>query len=150
MPFAGLVLGVLLAGCSGERPVDLGVKNGRLAPCPETPNCVSSQSTDKDHVIEPLTYSSSTSEALTDLKKIILQMPRTKIVIESDHYLSVECTSAIWRFVDDVEFLFDDATKTIHVRSASRMGKNDLGVNRKRVEMIRSAWNARKMSHGGK
>ncbi|HYA86015.1 MAG TPA: DUF1499 domain-containing protein [Nitrospirota bacterium] len=130
-------------GCSGVRPENLGVKDGHLAPCPETPNCVSSQSTDKDHAIAPLRYSSSTSEAMADLKKIILRMQRTKVVFESDHYLSVECSSAVFRFVDDVEFSFVDAAKTIHVRSASRMGKDDLGVNRKRIEAIRFAWNAR-------
>jgi uncharacterized protein (DUF1499 family) len=79
---------------------------------------------------------------VVDLKKIIQQMKRTRIVTEADNYLYVEFTSALWRFVDDVEFSFDDASKTIHVRSASRLGKSDLGVNRKRIEMIRTAWNA--------
>ena len=141
--FSGIALSVLLTGCSGVRPANLGVQDGHLAPCPETPNCVSSQSTDKVHAIAPLLYSSSTSEAVADLKKIVLQMKRTKIVDEKDHYLAVEFTSAIWRFVDDVEFSFDNASQTIHVRSASRMGKSDFGVNRKRIEMIRSAWNTR-------
>lgn len=125
------------------RPANLGLKDGHLALCPETPNCVSSQSPDNLHFVSPLSYSSSTFEAMADLKKIILQMKRTKIVIENDHYLSVEFTSAIWRFVDDVEFSFDDVAHTVHIRSASRMGKYDLGVNRKRIEMIRAAWNVR-------
>jgi uncharacterized protein (DUF1499 family) len=140
---SGIVFSLFLIGCTGVRPANLGVKDGRLAPCPETPNCVSSQSTDKDHAIAPLSYSSSGSEALADLKKIIQQMKRTRIVTETDDYLYVEFTSALWRFVDDVEFSFDEASKTIHMRSASRLGKSDLGVNRKRIEMIRAAWNSR-------
>ena len=139
----GAVFSLFLIGCTGVRPVSLGVKDGRLAPCPETPNCVSSQSTDKDHFIAPLSYSSSTSEAVANLKKIIQQMNRTRIVAETDNYLYIEFTSALWRFVDDVEFSFDDASKTIQVRSASRLGKSDLGVNRKRIETIRAAWNSR-------
>lgn len=141
--FSGIVFSLFLIGCSGVRPANLGVKDGRLAPCPPTPNCVSSQSTDKDHAIAPLSYSSSMPEAMADLKKIIQKMKRTRIVAETDNYLYVEFTSALWRFVDDVEFYFDDASKTIQVRSASRLGKSDLGVNRKRIEMIRAAWNAR-------
>ncbi len=76
------------------------------------------------------------------LKKIILQMKRTKIVTETNVYLHVEFTSAIWRFVDDVEFFFDGAKKLVHVRSASRLGYSDFGLNRKRVENIRKAWEA--------
>ncbi len=70
-------------------------------------------------------------------------MERTKIVNETDHYLAVEFTSAMWRFVDDAEFLLDDTARAIHVRSASRMGRYDLGENRKRIEMIRAVWNLR-------
>lgn len=143
LSLSGIVFSLFVIGCTGVRPANLGVKDGRLAPCPETPNCVSSQSTDKDHAIAPLSYSSSTSGAMADLKKIIQQMKRTRIVTEADNYLYVEFTSALWRFVDDVEFSFDNASKTINVRSASRLGKSDLGVNRKRIEMIRTTWNAR-------
>jgi uncharacterized protein (DUF1499 family) len=143
MSFPSLVAGVILLGCSGMKPDNLGVKDGHLAPCPETMNCVSSVSADKDHFVLPLSYSSSISESMADLKKIILQMRRSKIIIENDHYLSVEFRSAIWRFIDDVEFSFDDVAQIIHVRSASRMGKYDFGINRKRIEMIRTAWNSR-------
>ena len=81
-------------------------------------------------------------EAIAGLRKIILQMKRTKIVTETKNYLHAEFASAIWRFVDDVEFSFDDHAKLIHVRSASRLGYSDFGVNRKRVEAIRTAWQA--------
>ncbi|HSA78911.1 MAG TPA: DUF1499 domain-containing protein [Nitrospirota bacterium] len=129
-------------GCTGGRPANLGVSDGRLAPCPSSPNCVSSQSTDNEHAVEPFLYSSSTPEAIAGLRKIILQMKRTKIVSETNNYLHAEFASAIWRFVDDVEFSFDDHAKLIQVRSASRLGYSDFGVNRKRVEAIRTAWQA--------
>ena len=131
---------ICMAGCSGVRPTELGVKNGRLAPCPSSPNCVSSQSKDPEHAVEPLSYTKSALRAMTDLKKVILGMKRSKIVEERDSYLRAEFTSALWRFVDDVEFYFDEGTQVIHVRSASRLGKSDFGVNRKRVEEIRTIW----------
>jgi uncharacterized protein (DUF1499 family) len=133
---------ILIISCAGERPANLGLRDGTLAPCPSSPNCVSSQSTDKVHAVEPLPYSSSTPEAIANLKKIILHMERTKIVTETDNYLHAEFTSALWRFVDDAEFFFDDNAKLIQVRSASRLGYSDFGVNRKRVEAIRAAWQA--------
>lgn len=131
---------IFMGGCSGVRPTDLGVKDGRLAPCPSTPNCVSSQSRDPEHAVEPLSYMASAPRAMADLKKVILGMKRSKIVEERDFYLRVEFTSALWRFVDDVEFYFDEGTQVIEVRSASRLGKSDFGVNRKRVEEIRTIW----------
>ena len=138
-----VIMGLLIIGCSGTRPANLGVKNGKLLPCPSSPNCVSSQSSDKEHTVEPLRYSTSTAEAMAELKKIIQQMKRTLIVTETGTYLHVEFTSALWRFVDDVEFWFDESARVIHVRSASRLGSSDLGVNRKRIEEIRARWNAR-------
>jgi uncharacterized protein (DUF1499 family) len=136
--------GAFFAGCSGVRPVNLGVQDGKLLPCPSTPNCVSSQSIDRQHHVDPLKYASSTSEAMADLKGIVQQMKRTVIVSETGNYLHIEFTSAIWKFVDDVEFSFDEGAQVIHVRSASRVGNSDLGVNRQRVEEIRTRWNVRK------
>lgn len=123
---------------AGKRPSNLGVQDGRLAPCPNTPNCVSSQSTDTVHKIEPLTYKSSSEEAFAKLKQAIIAIPRTKIITQSPNYLYVEFTSTIMGFVDDVEFYLDADAKVIHVRSASRLGQSDLGVNRKRIETIRT------------
>jgi len=133
---------ILIIGCTGGRPASLGVRDGKLAPCPSSPNCVSSQSTDKDHAVQPLPYFSTTPEAIAGLRKIILQMKRTKIITETNSYLHAEFASALWHFVDDVEFSFDDHAKLIQVRSASRLGYSDFGVNRKRVEAIRAAWQA--------
>jgi uncharacterized protein (DUF1499 family) len=144
---SSLILSVtFFVGCSGVRPVNLGVKDGKLLPCPSSLNCVSSQSSDNEHFIAPLRYTSSTADAMADLKKIILQMKRTAIDSETGNYLHVEFTSALWRFVDDVEFWFDESAHVIHVRSASRVGHSDLGVNRKRIEEIRAKWNARMKS----
>jgi uncharacterized protein (DUF1499 family) len=123
---------------AGKRPNDLGVRDGKLAPCPNTPNCVSSQSADAVHKIEPLTYKSTPQEALAQLKQVIQSLPRTKIITETNNYIYAEFTSAIMGFVDDVEFYLDPEAKVFHVRSASRLGKSDLGVNRKRIEAIRA------------
>ena len=132
--------GLIIASCSGTRPANLGVTNGLLAPCPSSPNCVSSQARDPEHAVPALTFTTSSAEAMAKLKKIIQAMPRTLIVTETPAYLHAEYTSAVMRFVDDVEFSLDESTRSINLRSASRLGKSDLGVNRKRVEEIRSKW----------
>jgi uncharacterized protein (DUF1499 family) len=128
------------AGCSGKRPANLGVQGGRLASCPSSSNCVSSQSRDQEHAVKPLVYTTSATEAHDDLRKILLGMKRVEIRTDTGAYIHAEFSSAVWRFVDDVEFYFDDAAKTIQVRSASRLGSYDFGVNRERVESIRALW----------
>ena len=133
---------VLIVGCSGTSPSNLGLQEGRLAPCPDSPNCVSTQSTDAKHGIDPIVYTTSMEEARDRLEKIVRAMPRTKVVRQEEDYMHLECSSRLLRFVDDVEFWFDDANKVIHCRSASRKGYSDLGVNRKRVEQIREQFNA--------
>lgn len=135
-----LLLAALLICCRGTRPANLGMKDVTLAPCPSSPNCVSSQSSDDAHRIAPVTYSGRAADAMKKLSAIIQTFPRTSLITVSDTYLHAELTSAIFRFVDDVELLADDASKIIHVRSASRLGTSDLGVNRKRVEEIRRRW----------
>jgi uncharacterized protein (DUF1499 family) len=109
-----------------------------LSPCPSSPNCVSTQAQDESHAIAPFRYQRTRAEAKEALKAIIRSLPRTKLVEEDDTYLHYEFTSLLLRFVDDVEFLFDDEAKTIHFRSASRTGYGDLGVNRRRMEEIRT------------
>ena len=109
-----------------------------LAPCPSSPNCVSTQTQDEGHAIAPIRYRKSRVEAKEALKEVIRSLPRTKLVEEDESYLHYEFTSLLLRFVDDVEFLFDDETKTIHFRSASRTGYGDLGVNRTRMEQVRA------------
>src|SRR5512147_2742892 len=108
-----------------------------LAPCPASPNCVSTQAQDEGHAIAPIRYRKSRAEAKEALKEAIHSLPRMQLVEEDETYVHYEATSLLLRFVDDVEFLFDDETKTIHFRSASRTGYGDLGVNRRRMEKIR-------------
>ncbi len=109
-----------------------------LGLCPSSPNCVSTQAQDEGHAIAPFRYRKSRAEAKEALKEVIRSLPRAKLVEEDETYLYYEVTSLLFRFVDDVEFLFDDDTKTIHFRSASRTGYGDLGVNRTRMEQLRS------------
>jgi len=134
---AGLIL---LMGCSGTRP-DLGVNNGELVPCPESPNCVNSQAADEEHAIEPLHFTGTGQQAHVRLVQILASEKRTNILTAEKNYIRAEFTSAVFRFVDDVEFYFPDdpgGGTIIHVRSASRIGHSDLGVNRKRIERIRN------------
>ena len=137
-----LLPAVLIVGCHGAPPQDLGVREGRLAPCPSSPNCVSSQEDGEEHRVAPLPYIGTAEEAMKKLKAIVHSLPRTSIVTETPAYLHAEFTSFLFRFVDDAEFFADDSAKVIHVRSASRLGYSDLGVNRKRIELIRERWNA--------
>ena len=137
-----LCLVVMMVGCSASRPSQIGVTTGRLAPCPHSPNCVSSQSEDKRHAIEPLRYEGAAGAAMQVLIDVIRGMKRARIKTAQERYIHAEFTSFLFRFVDDVEFLLDEGSKTIHVRSASRIGYSDLGVNRKRVEAIRTRFDA--------
>lgn len=122
---------------AGTRSANLGVSAG-IAPCPSTPNCVNSQSSDATHKIEPLTYDSSPQEAMAKLKTVLQSFRRVKAIAQTEDYLYTEFTIPVVGFVDDVEFLLDEDAKVIHVRSASRLGQSDLGVNRRRIETIRA------------
>lgn len=122
---------------SGKRPNDLGVKNGRLKPPPASPNAVSSQAQDASHAIAPLSYTGSAVRAMDALVAVVEATPRTRVVSRTNDYLYAEYESALMGFVDDVEFWFEPNAKVIHVRSASRLGYSDFGVNRARIEDIR-------------
>lgn len=117
---------------SWRRPTNLGITNGRFAPCKRSPNCVSSQAdpADQEHYIAPLKGS------MQDVKKAVEAMPRTSIIRADANYLYAEFRSRLLRYVDDVEFFHDG--NVIHVRSASRLGRRDFGVNRNRVERLRA------------
>ncbi|MGF1589248.1 MAG: DUF1499 domain-containing protein [Pleurocapsa sp.] len=118
---------------TGKKPNNLGVTDGKLTACPGTPNCVSSQSNDAQSQIEPLPMVS-----MAEIKQVVQGMERTTIIEETDKYLYAEFKSKLMGYVDDVEFYLDSDANVVQVRSASRLGKSDLGVNRKRVEEIRS------------
>ncbi len=114
-----------------------------LSPCPGTPNCVCSAYPDTEEFISPIRYEGDAGEAINRMRKTIDGMTRTKIVTSTDRYIHAEFTSLIFRFVDDVEILVDPDDGVLHVRSASRVGRSDLGANRKRVEQIRSLFQNR-------
>ncbi len=135
----GVILSMFfIISCSGTRPSTLGIKDGKLAGCPDKPNCVSSQADDPDHLIEPIPYTIEKSAAIKALKKAISTQERILIVQETPEYLYAEFKTKIMGFVDDVEFYFPETEPLIHVRSASRLGYSDLGVNRKRIEKIKA------------
>lgn len=135
---------IVMAGCTSVPPPDLGLRQGELAPCPESPNCVSSQADDPDHVVEPLRYEGSPQAAWDALQDAVRTQPRvTEIEQRAGNYLHAEFQSAVFRFVDDVEFLAVPEQKVIHLRSASRIGYWDFGVNRRRVKSIRQAFESR-------
>jgi uncharacterized protein (DUF1499 family) len=117
---------------SWKRPDNLGVHDGRLAPCKRSPNCVSSQAepSDLEHYVPPIRGSMAAA------RDAVRAMPRTTIVEERDNYLYAEFRTRLLGYVDDVELFFDG--RVIHVRSCSRLGRRDFGVNRKRVEELRT------------
>jgi len=141
---AGLTLHVMTSTgdtvFSGKRPDYLGVKEGKLPRCKRTPNCVSSQAdtSDTEHTIAPIRFKGSALDAIAAVRKAVLSMDRATVVRHEANYLYAEFHSKVMGFVDDVEFTYDENSGAIHVRSASRLGRRDFGVNRKRVEAIRS------------
>lgn len=125
---------MFLTACAGTRPEHLGQPRTHLEPCGESPNCVNSLSQSKAHALAPL--------ATTDLaliKKVVAGLERSKIIVDSESYLYAEFHSRWFGFVDDVEFLVDKKAAVTHLRSASRVGYSDMGVNRRRMEQIRAA-----------
>jgi len=127
---------------AGTRPTNLGITNGKLASCPGSPNCVNSQSAGALDKIAPLTYTDSKIAAMARLTAVINSLPRTKVITQTEDYLYAEFTTALMKFVDDVEFYAEDNSKVIHLRSASRLGQSDLGANRDRLEAIRAKFNS--------
>jgi uncharacterized protein (DUF1499 family) len=111
----------------------------RLAPCPHTPNCVSTEAPAGPQRMRPIPYPGTPAQAREKLLEVLRRHPRTRIVRQEPDYLKAECRSRIFHFVDDVEFVFDDEARQIHFRSASRLGRGDFGVNRKRMKEIGAA-----------
>lgn len=143
-----VVIAGVLAGqlglLQGKPPIDLGVHEGRLKPPSKTPNSVSSQAPlYPDHPqriyasIAPLPLKGDTGTTLSQIASIIEPMDGGQIVKREQDYLYVQFTTRIMKYVDDAEFWFDPAAGVIQVRSASRLGSSDLGVNRERIEFIR-------------
>lgn len=137
---------------AGKRPSNLGVTDGRLAAPRRSPNCVSSQADPGDavHYVAPLRFSDNADEAMARLARIVEGMERTSVVKRDGHYLYAEFRSKLLGFVDDVEFLASSTEGAVHVRSASRLGRRDFGVNRDRVETIRLQFEAASPAPGGR
>jgi uncharacterized protein (DUF1499 family) len=125
---------------SWQRPGNLGVKDGRLAPPKRTPNCVSSQAdpSDTEHYIAPIGFKGGAPEAMAAARKAVESRPGATVIRQEGNYLYAEFRTKVMRFVDDVEFVFDGKAGLIHVRSASRLGRRDFGVNRARIDALRS------------
>ena len=116
---------------------NLDTANGRLARCPSSPNCVCSDSERGRHSVEPLRFRGDPQAAWEAVQRVTLAMPRTRIVQREPGYLRAECRSALMGFVDDLELELRASEQLIAVRSASRLGWSDMGVNRRRVEELR-------------
>lgn len=132
---------------AGSAPQNLGVKDGRLKPPSRTPNSVSSQADlypdhpQRDYArIEPFPLQGDAAASIARLRAIVEGMRGTAVVKAEAGYLYAQCTTWLMRYVDDLEFWADPAAGVVHVRSASRVGRRDYGVNRERVEAIRAKY----------
>jgi len=143
------VVAVLLAArfgaFAGRMPDNLGVRDGKLKPPSRTPNSVSSQADlwpdapQRDYArIAPLPLSGDAKATIARIAALVEDLPGARIVERREDYLYVQFTTALMRYVDDVEFWVDPAAGVVQVRSASRLGSKDFGVNRARVELIRA------------
>lgn len=136
-----LIWGLLLIFIQlvSKRPSDLGIRENKLKSCPPSDNCVCSQADPEDelHYISPLNFTKSKAEMMIKIENIINSLPRTKIIAKTDSWIHIEFRSLMWRFIDDIEIYLDDSSNLIHFRSASRIGTQDYGANRNRIEEIK-------------
>lgn len=141
---AGLALlgtvAMMIAARLAPEPDTLGVRDGQLAPCPPTPNCVATQSDDPAKRMAPLAYNGTRGEAQQRLLSVLQEQPRMTLLAVEDNYIHALFRSPTMGFPDDVEFYFDDTAQVIHYRAAARMGQSDLGVNQARMERIAAAF----------
>lgn len=130
---------VLLLGCPGrpDAPID-----GRLAACWSSPNCVSSQAdpADRRHHVQPLPLAGDPGVALERMRDVLLALPGAHDLQVAGHHLRVACDTPSGLYTDDVDVLLVPGEGVIHVRSSSRIGYGDMGVNRARIEQLRQAW----------
>lgn len=111
-----------------------------LRPCPSSPNCVASQTSDKQHQMEPIPFTGPREAAQVRLRVILQSMPRSTITKDEPGYLEVSFSSRIFGFVDEAEFAFDEKSGLMHFRSGARTGYYDFGVNRSRMHRIAEAF----------
>jgi uncharacterized protein (DUF1499 family) len=134
----GFLAYVVMAFLSQKQPDNLGLQNGQLKPCPDSPNCVCSEShsqSDAQHFIEAI---KGNKQTWVKLKQTIIEQGG-HIQTESSDYMHITFSTAVFHYVDDVEARFDRAQHVIHLRSASRIGRSDFGVNRQRIKRIKKA-----------
>ena len=129
-------MAVILTSASGVAGESLGVTRGRLNSCPNSPNCVSTQSTTERHFMKPLPFLKNREASREKIFSILKGMKRNTIVRLTESYIHVEFRTALLGFVDDVEFFLDETERLVHFRSASRVGYYDFGLNRKRMSEI--------------
>lgn len=136
---AMLVGFVIYVNLNNGVPEGLGVTEGMLAPCPDMPNCVSSQASEDDleHYVAPIVYRGDVMDVQLNVEQFILEMTDSRILQSRLGYSHIEVSSPLFGFKDDLELYFPEADSVMHVRSASRVGYDDLGVNRERVRQIR-------------
>lgn len=108
----------------------------QLKECPDSPNCVSTQTEQKSKKMDPITFALGPEEVKKIIKNVVESFPRTALESESTHYLHFTFKSRIFGFTDDVEFVLDPKDKLVHFRSASRTGYSDMGVNKERMTEI--------------
>ncbi len=134
-----LTISMCLMSCAGNQPGNLGVTAAKLSPCPTSPNCVCSDCDSTKQQIDPFILAVPALQAWQAVREQITTLSRTRIISVSDHYLYAECRSAIFGFVDDLELHLRPEEGIIAVRSAARLGYYDFGINRKRIETLRTA-----------
>lgn len=137
-----VILGIValaILSCTTPAPT-VQLMDGKLRPCPNTPNCVSSESDVAASRVEPFAFNGAPEEAWEGIRQAV-RATGGRIQAEQDGHLWATYTSRVFRFVDDLELRLDPAAGVIHVRSASRVGRSDLGVNRKRVEKLHRQMN---------
>ncbi|MFO8085340.1 MAG: DUF1499 domain-containing protein [Desulfobacterales bacterium] len=133
-----LGLAAFTNGCSGIKSDKAEFGDQALADCPDRPNCVSSKARDKGHAVEPFYIKGDPIKVWNAVTAIITGFPRTTIVKATDRYLHAECKSRLFGFTDDLELLLEPSANVIEIRSASRTGYYDFGVNRRRVSRLRT------------
>ena len=128
------------AGCASRGSVSVSLEDGKLRPCPSSPNCVCSEDSSEQAAIASFVVSGKPSEAILSLVEYLRGLSNVEIVKPGPEHVHAVFYTRIFRFADDVEFRPDDEAGVIHVRSASRVGHSDLGANRARIERLRAGW----------
>lgn len=131
------VVAIMVAARNAESPVPLGVSDGKLAACPDSPNCVSTQATSELHSLAPLPYTIETDRVRSAALEVLQGQPRMTLLREEPTYLHALFRSPTMGFPDDFEIFIDEQARLIHFRAAARMGRGDMGVNRNRAEQVR-------------